>query len=165
MMSSIYGNYQIEPRQRIDYLQMSAGAGFQFQSPQLGYSTPEGMRDKKARVIVLEELPVLETMDRQPEERSQALANQLSRFMEAQGALSCATLLMPSLCSMTRYYGMTEREIRRAFRLLKPEGHDYMIPGMYGNITVWISNRQNAVKNSLSAGGNSILDMIFPIQP
>lgn len=57
------------------------------------------------------------------------------------GARQC--FLLPSLKSLVWLFGVSQTEIRQAFRELRQDGYDSFIPGLYGHISLWTKGCQN----------------------
>lgn len=65
------------------------------------------------------------------------IAMYLMRLAHAHSTGLGCCLLMPSLFSLEKFFHAPYYEIRKAFHWLKVHGHEYMIPGYYGHISLW----------------------------
>jgi hypothetical protein len=70
------------------------------------------------------------------------LCTQIHRYLllliEEQQVLPGGCITLPSLASLATFLSVPDTEVRTAFRKLRMQGHDSMIPGCYGNISLWI---------------------------
>jgi hypothetical protein len=92
---------------------------------------------EKTRILPLEQFPPLCLI---PGERniSAFIADYFVQFIRENEITPGCCLVLPPLESLTRFFQLLEADIRRAFLVLKLQGHQYDIPGYYGHITLWI---------------------------
>lgn len=113
-----------------------------------GVGEPEGelsadvFGNKVLPLNALDPLPARESL----EDASNTLAQYFEKVLQKQQMATGCYILMPSLNSLARFFDVPLNELRKAFWKLKRHGYDFVMPGDYGNISVWPnpSNRSSA---------------------
>ncbi len=61
----------------------------------------------------------------------------IGRLLKVHGIWRNQCILLPSLMAMADFFNVSYTDIQKAFRWLRLQGFDYMIPGCFGHISVW----------------------------
>jgi hypothetical protein len=116
---------------------------------------------KKSMALYLDDLTPLFLRD--SKNSSSYIALYLIRLIEAQQALPGSCFLLPSLESLSGYFDVHYTEIQKAFRKIKLQGHDYVIPGYYGSISLWTSIKLPSLESDSKSfeGSQQFSNVIF----
>ncbi len=90
------------------------------------------------------------------------LSHLLDSQIEEQGLSPGCCFLIPSLSTLSEFFNVSIEEIRYAFRKLKIMGHDHIIPGYYGNISIWAYTTETKAQSEKPSGqGKPIWNVAF----
>jgi hypothetical protein len=90
------------------------------------------------RVFTLEDMPGYERQRHMAGYLS--IAHYFIQLLEAKMISPQSCLLLPSLHSLTRFFTAPTLDVQKAFQHLRNLGLDYMMPGYYGHISLWVKS-------------------------